>query len=76
MVMSEEVCPICLGSGDDPGGCGCRCSTEEETAACTFPGCMYCNCAGCGGTCCYCGGTGKEKDWQEGGPYERQKGRV
>jgi hypothetical protein len=73
MVELEKKCPICLGSGEDPEGCGCRCVTNEEKEACAHLGCVSCECAGCGGSCTYCGGTGLEKDWQPGGPYERQQ---
>lgn len=72
-MMKSDICPICHGSGDDPDGCGCQCVTPEEEAACERLRCVFCNCAGCGGSCCYCGGTGRESDWKPGGPYERQK---
>lgn len=68
----EKKCPICLGTGDDPDGCGCVCTTEEEKAQCQQSGCHFCSCMGCGGSCCYCGGTGKEKDYIEGCPYTRR----
>ncbi len=68
---AEEACPVCHGSGDDLYGCGCQCRTDEEEAVCTSRGCCSnCECHGCGGSCCYCGGTGKKKDWQAGGPYD------
>ncbi|MBY0538455.1 hypothetical protein K2P47_03605 [Patescibacteria group bacterium] len=67
--MSNEACPVCRGSGSEPDGCGCQCVTEVERAVCAYLGCVNCNCAGCGGSCDYCGGTGKKKDWQPGGPY-------
>jgi hypothetical protein len=68
--MTHEVCPVCHGSGDDPDGCGCQCFTEEQEANCDRLKCKFCMCEGCGGSCCYCGGSGKKKDWKPGGPYE------
>ena len=63
-------CPVCLGSGNDPDGCKCRCFTTEEQSVIS-PICpINVYCLGCGGLCCYCGGTGKKKDWKPGGPYD------
>ncbi len=67
---NKNDCPVCLGSGEEPNGCGCQCFTEEQLAACTRRKCQFCMCEGCGGSCLYCGGSGNKKDWQPGGPYE------
>jgi len=71
-------CPICHGTGEDPDGCGCSCmqnglKTMEPDFKCQYPGfgCINCNCEGCGGSCCYCGGTGEAKNWIDDGPYEK-----
>ena len=64
-------CPVCHGSGDDPHGSECQCFTEEERMVVSSVCCVNVDCQGCGGICCYCGGSGKEKDWKLGGPYPR-----
>ncbi len=66
---NKKDCPVCHGSGED-GGCGCLCRTDEERAVCESLGCVHCDCAGCGGSCLYCGGSGNKNDWQPGGPFE------
>lgn len=67
-------CPECNGTGDDPDGCGCQCTTPEEEAACTSMGCIHCNCAGCSGSCDWCGGSGYKNDWEPGNPpYEKEQ---
>lgn len=73
-----DICPVCKGGGEDPDTCGCRCmaeglDTDVSGFVCQFPGhgCINCGCDGCGGSCPYCGGTGKAKDWAEGGPYKK-----
>jgi hypothetical protein len=66
---SKKDCPVCFGSGNDPDGCNCRCFTKAERAVISSVCCVNVDCQGCGGICCYCGGTGKKKDWKPGGPY-------
>lgn len=69
--FDDAACSACGGSGDDPEGCGCLCKTEEDQAKCLIPLCISCNCAGCGGSCPWCGGSGKKSGWKEENPsYE------
>lgn len=75
MSKDDDICPVCLGSGEDVDGCGCSCIGEGKMDVhhneCFKPCCASCGGDGCGGSCPFCGGSGKKSDWKPGNPsYE------
>lgn len=61
------ICPACKGTGlEDGTGDACGGDGGDDSLACA-----YCMGEGCGGTCSWCGSTGKFADWKHGNPsYE------
>ena len=71
-MLDSDECPVCEGTGNDPEPCGCTCIAEGRPtgilALCDRSCCSNCQGAGCGGSCPFCGGSGRKSDWVEGNP--------